>query len=131
LGIDKKSKYRGQHVKVIIRLPVGKKIRFDEKLIDQFEPERSDMNEYGEETRRQRDFEYESGVEYIMTEQGLQKTGSVNKKVGKTNDVVKGRSFLPVMLIVSETSHLGTRPVFSDGSTFELLSIFPGFYPGL
>ena len=70
LGIDKKSKYRGQRVKVMVRLPVGRKIRFDEKLIDLFEPEQSD---YDEEGRSRRDIEYESGVEYMMTERGLEK----------------------------------------------------------
>jgi hypothetical protein len=134
LGIDKKSKYRGQHVQVILRLPVGKKIRFDEKLIDLFEPEQSDMNEDGDYGIRHRDVEYESGVEYIMTEQGLQKTGSFNKKVGTTNDVVKGRSLPPVMLSASETSHVKsseTAPLFPVGGSLGLFSVLPGFYPGL
>ena len=134
LGIDKKSKYRGQHVQVILRLPVGKKIRFDEKLIDLFEPEQSDMNEEGDHRRRHHDLDYESGVDYIMTEQGLQKTGSYNKKVGTTNDVVKGQSLQPVMLSASETSHIKpseTAPLFPVGGSLGLFSVLPGFYPGL
>ena len=82
IGIDKNNKFRGQRVEIVIQLPVGKKIRFDEKLIDAYEPFVLDMDENGTTIREERRFDYEPGVEYIMTEDGLEKTG------GKKNEVI-------------------------------------------
>jgi phage shock protein PspC (stress-responsive transcriptional regulator) len=76
IAISKDSKFRDQQVVVIVRVPVGKKIRFDETL-DKFHAlnirvrEHSgrrwskdfdiDMDEY---------FDYETNVDYVMAENG-------------------------------------------------------------
>jgi hypothetical protein len=66
---------------VIIELPVGKKIRFDEQLIDAYQPfELKGLDDDGIKKERQA-FDYEPGVEYIMTENGLEKFG-VGKEEG-------------------------------------------------
>ncbi|MFN9709953.1 MAG: PspC domain-containing protein, partial [Bacteroidota bacterium] len=80
IGIDKKSKYRGQRVEVVIHLPVGKKIRFDERLLDAYAPFELDIDEDGFNEKKAHHFEYDPGAEYIMTEEGLKKIGGENKK---------------------------------------------------
>jgi hypothetical protein len=83
IGIDKNSKYRGQRVEVVIQLPIGKKIRFDERLINAYAPFELDINEDGFKEKRAHQFEFEPGVEYIMTEEGLEKAGGEKNKVIK------------------------------------------------
>ena len=89
IGIDKKSKYRGQRVEVIIQLPVGKKIRFDEQLIDAYQPfELEGLDDEDVIKKEKHNFDYESGVEYIMTEDGLEKIGGRKEEEIKAADEV-------------------------------------------
>lgn len=71
--IDKASKFRGQHVKIEIQVPIGKKIRFDESVNDKLNPvnvriERSRRRNRvsGIEINDNRSYRYRSGVDYIM-----------------------------------------------------------------
>lgn len=75
--IDKDSKFRGQNVEVEIMVPVGKKIRFDESVINKLNVievkvkrgsrrNRITGLEIGDSDR----FEYRAGVDYVMGEGG-------------------------------------------------------------
>jgi hypothetical protein len=44
-SIDKESKFRWQHVQVIIQIPAGKKIRFDRSVNDKLNPVDFDYND--------------------------------------------------------------------------------------
>jgi hypothetical protein len=90
IGIDKKSKYRGQRVEVIIHLPVGRKIRFDERMIDAYQPfELEDLDDEDVIKKEKRELDYEPGVEYIMTEEGLMPVNDTDKESIKTaNEIV-------------------------------------------
>lgn len=77
-AINRDSKFRAQEVVVEIKVPVGKKLRFDPSVTDKLEP----MNvRIGEPGRRNRDwdnddwdydrsFDWQTGVDYVMTESG-------------------------------------------------------------
>jgi phage shock protein PspC (stress-responsive transcriptional regulator) len=74
ISIDKKSAFRGQRVVVEIKVPVGRKIIFDKNLEENFEAFDIEIDESGKRRKTiiiGHDFEYEPGVEYIMTEDGL------------------------------------------------------------
>jgi phage shock protein PspC (stress-responsive transcriptional regulator) len=90
IGIDKKSKYRGQRVEVIIHLPVGRTIRFDERMIDAYQPfELEDLDDEDIIKKEKRELDYEPGVEYIMTEEGLLPVNDTDKEIIKTaNEIV-------------------------------------------
>lgn len=77
IAIDKETKFRGQQVIVIIQVPVGKKIRFDESIhrLHAFDIE---VNERGSWRERRKldfdsdhDFVYRTNVDYTMTADGL------------------------------------------------------------
>lgn len=85
-GIDKYSKYRNQRVIVEIGVPVGKMIRFDESVADQFNNIniRFRDNNYSNRNNRRRvrtndDWNWDSyfnwspNVDYVMTESGTLK----------------------------------------------------------
>jgi phage shock protein PspC (stress-responsive transcriptional regulator) len=76
-AIGRNNKFRAQEVVVEIRVPVGKKLRFDPSVTDKLEP----MNvRIGEPGRRNRDwdgdwdydrsFDWQTGVDYVMTDNG-------------------------------------------------------------
>jgi hypothetical protein len=69
IGIDKKSKFRGQRMEVIIALPAGQKIIFDEKMRNAYHSidweEEEDYEDLDEST-----LQYEPGVPYIMMAEG-------------------------------------------------------------
>jgi hypothetical protein len=90
IGIDKKSKYRGQRVEVFIELPVGRKIRFNERMIDAYQPfELEDLDDEDIIKKEKRELDYEPGVEYIMTEKGLMPVNDTDKEIIKTaNEIV-------------------------------------------
>lgn len=81
LAIDRASKFRGQKVMVVIKVPVGKKIRFDESVarrLHAFNIHINDgrrWNQYNEDIDFDSDdyFNYDTNVDYIMTEDGLRK----------------------------------------------------------
>jgi phage shock protein PspC (stress-responsive transcriptional regulator) len=79
--IDKESKFRGQNVEIEIKIPVGKKIRFDESV-------KRKLNEINIKIKRQRNnqriidididqdeenFWYRAGIDYTMQEDGTLK----------------------------------------------------------
>lgn len=82
LAIDKESKFRGQKVLVLIKMPVGKKIRFDESVATRLHPFNIRMRDNGKWNRYNREydfdfdnyFDYETNVDYMMTTDGLRKT---------------------------------------------------------
>lgn len=75
-AISKNSKYRGQMIELIIQVPVGKKIRFDESITRKLNPVEIKMNDRSRRLRRKIDidyhdwFEYNTNVDYIMTADG-------------------------------------------------------------
>ena len=68
-AISKDSKFRGQTVELIIQIPVGKKLRFDESVTRKLETvqvrrgrgDGIDFNDW---------FDYRTNVDYVMTENG-------------------------------------------------------------
>lgn len=94
IGIDKKSGFRGQRAEVIIAVPIGKRIIFDENISDAY----SAFETKTRKGKRERDadiiehdFEFEVGVPYIMTENGLILEGGVPsiKEKKPVNEVIK------------------------------------------
>ncbi|MFN4285680.1 MAG: PspC domain-containing protein [Lacibacter sp.] len=81
LAIDKNSGFRGQKVLVVVKVPEGGKIRFDESVEQQLHPFNIRVNgsykwkRYRNEVDFDFDeyFDYETGVDYIMTADGLRK----------------------------------------------------------
>ncbi|MBC6492762.1 PspC domain-containing protein [Flavihumibacter stibioxidans] len=83
-AITTDEKFRNQQVLVVVEVPVGKKIELDRSL--------DDYEWFNVNTNRRRGFNvswdnnwddsyhYESNVEYIMTREGLQRTGGMTEK---------------------------------------------------
>ncbi len=81
ITIDRRSKFRGQGVILELQVPVGKMIRFDESIIDAYNPwvirrrERDDYR-WGRRNRYQYDWEYNdyfdwnANKDYVMTSDG-------------------------------------------------------------
>jgi hypothetical protein len=77
-AISRDNKFRAQEIVVEIKVPVGKQIRFDESVTDKLEPinvqigegrswnDRNGDNNWGDS----RYFDWQTGVDYIMTENG-------------------------------------------------------------
>ncbi|MFZ9717826.1 MAG: PspC domain-containing protein [Chitinophagaceae bacterium] len=79
ISLSKHEKFRAQQVLVVVQVPVGKKVRIDESVEEKLYPIYVRVNEKGKWNRRNRihkmdwdeDVEYKTGVDYIMTENGL------------------------------------------------------------
>ena len=76
-AISKDSKYRGQMIELRIQVPVGKKLRFDESIMDKLNPVEVRMRDRRSRLRRHRMdfdyndwFEYRTNVDYVMTDKG-------------------------------------------------------------
>jgi phage shock protein PspC (stress-responsive transcriptional regulator) len=76
-AISKDSKYRGQMIELKIQVPVGKKLRFDESIMDKLNPVEVRMRDRRTRLRRHRIdfdyndwFEYRTNVDYVMTDKG-------------------------------------------------------------
>jgi phage shock protein PspC (stress-responsive transcriptional regulator) len=100
LRIDSRSKFRGQGVIMEIQVPVGKKIRFDESLIDAYNPwvvRRSSRDRnwrrysYNIDWDYDDYFDWDANVDYVMGEDGKlidpnkQVTTTEKKKGQRTN----------------------------------------------
>jgi len=81
IGIDRFSKFRGQGVIMEIQVPVGKKIRFDQSLVDAYNPwvvkrnYRSDnywnrRRDYNVDWDYDYNFDWDENVDYVMTSEG-------------------------------------------------------------
>jgi phage shock protein PspC (stress-responsive transcriptional regulator) len=78
IAITKESKFRAQEVIVFVKVPVGKKIRFDETL-QKFHTLNIRIREHRRGSRWERDidfgmdeyFDYDTNVDYIMGENGV------------------------------------------------------------
>ena len=95
ITIDRTSKFRGQGVILELQVPVGKMIRFDESIIDAYNPwvirrrERDDYR-WGRRNRYQYDWEYNdyfdwnANKDYVMTSDGKLKAPAdvINNKEG-------------------------------------------------
>jgi phage shock protein PspC (stress-responsive transcriptional regulator) len=72
-SIDKGSKFRWQIVKVIVQVPVGKKLRFDESFTRKLEVVKIRVRDRrGFDIDVDNWFDYSTNVDYIMTEFGLE-----------------------------------------------------------
>lgn len=76
-SIDQNSKFRAQEVVVEIRVPVGKKLRFDPSVTDKLEPMNvrigmrgSRNRDWDDDWNDDRSFNWQTGVDYVMTEDG-------------------------------------------------------------
>ena len=74
IAIDKKSGLRGQRAEAVIYVPVGRRIIFDKSLSGAYQA--FEIKTKGDKHRKdvdieEIDFEFEVGVPYIMTENGL------------------------------------------------------------
>ncbi|MES2882745.1 MAG: hypothetical protein V4676_11395, partial [Bacteroidota bacterium] len=100
LRIDRSSKFRGQKVLVEVKVPVGKKIKFDESLVDTFEPWVVRYEETGSDRRWNRryrvdwdwdeSFSWTPGVDYVMTSEGTLIT--TDKVINNPEGVYEKRS---------------------------------------
>jgi len=95
LTIDRDSKFRGQGVIVEIEMPTGKKINFDESVLDAYNPwvvRRSVKAGRYWSRRWQSDWDYDdffnlqADVDYVMGEDGVLFDPSKPSKKNKTND---------------------------------------------
>ncbi len=80
IAIDKETKFRGQKIIVIIKVPAGKKIRFDETIekLHSFNITINEGNDWRRNGKRDWDLEddsfgYNTNVDYIMGADGLLK----------------------------------------------------------
>jgi len=90
IAIDKESKFRAQKVIVLIRVPAGKKIRFDETIdkLHSFNVMINDRDDWRKNGNKDWDFEdesfgYKTNVDYIMGADGQlkdEKGATVNTK---------------------------------------------------
>lgn len=79
IAVGKKEKFRAQQVIVIIRVPIGKKIKFDPSVEERLHPFYVRINESRGWKKRGRrseidfdtSFEYKTDIDYLMTEDGL------------------------------------------------------------
>ena len=86
-SIDKNSKFRWQIVKVIVQVPVGKKIRFDESFTRKLEVVKIRIRERrGIDIDVDHWFDYSTSIDYLMTEYGLE----------NPNTTAACSSFIPV-----------------------------------
>jgi len=87
IAISKETKYRGQEAIVIIKVPAGKKIRFDES-IEKLKEININIGDYNSRNRWDRDFDYDRNyyfdykinVDYVMGTDG-QLTDPSGKKI--------------------------------------------------
>ncbi len=93
-GISKFQKFRGQKIIIEIRMPVGKRILFDETINERLNPYEVRIRERFDRRGREWDidwdndsyYNWESGVEYIMMDNGeLLSAEQVDAKKNKTN----------------------------------------------
>lgn len=91
LAIDRASKFRGQKVLVIIHVPVGKKIRFDESVAKRLRPFNMKMNDRNGWRHDEMDFDftylfdYKTNTDYLMTEDGL-------KQIDRNGNIIENKS---------------------------------------
>jgi hypothetical protein len=79
-SIDKGSKYRGQKVLVEISVPVGKRIHFDESVVENLSTttfkwrenrrDRRNRKNWDNDWNYSNNFDWKAGVDYVMTESG-------------------------------------------------------------
>jgi hypothetical protein len=94
LAIDKETKFRGQKVIVIIRVPAGKKIRFDESIdkLHSFNVTINDHNDWNRNNKQDWDinddeFGYKTNTDYTMGADGkLKDANGATINTQPTND---------------------------------------------
>ncbi len=94
IAIDKETKFRGQQVVVLIRIPAGKKIRFDETVnkLHSFNIRFNESRRWGRRSRKvdwesyDGVFGYQTNVDYTMGADGELKDPTGAKAVPRTND---------------------------------------------
>lgn len=93
-SIDKDSKFRGQNVELEIRVPVGKKIRFDESVKEKLNSIQISImrgrrinRTAGIEIKSEKDeFRYRTGVDYVMGADGQLKDENAPAAANPGND---------------------------------------------
>lgn len=92
-AIDKNSKFRGQQVEIEIRVPVGKKIRFDRSVNEKLNPVGFFINRtyrnrrvVGIEINEEDVQRFRSDVDYIMGVDGVPRDSDGNKPTRNSND---------------------------------------------
>ncbi|RYY57334.1 MAG: PspC domain-containing protein [Chitinophagaceae bacterium] len=73
-AVGRESKYRGQHVEIVVEVPVGKKIRFDESVYDKISGVDIDWGRIRRNGRHrdyyERRYDWRSGIDYTMDASG-------------------------------------------------------------
>ncbi|WP_121353110.1 PspC domain-containing protein [Flavisolibacter nicotianae] len=96
-AIDKYNKYRGQRVMVEIKVPVGKKIRFDQSVVDKLDAVHIRFNNRYDDRRWRRNedfdwydddyFNYKTDVDYVMMPNGrLEEVGATSPVYNERTD---------------------------------------------
>jgi phage shock protein PspC (stress-responsive transcriptional regulator) len=88
MAIAKNDKFRGQHVNVVVKIPVGKQIRFDKSVERKLNPVNYRFNRKNRWNRFDEDwdvdiytdFDYTSDVDYVMTADGLRRVDGKDKE---------------------------------------------------
>jgi phage shock protein PspC (stress-responsive transcriptional regulator) len=89
-SIDRESKFRWQIVKVIVQVPVGKRIRFDESFTRKLEVVKVRVRERkGLDIDVDHWFDYSTSIDYLMTEEGLENPNRP-AETGKSKDQNSG-----------------------------------------
>lgn len=93
MAVAKTDKFRGQHVNVVVNIPVGSKIRFDKSVERKLNPvnyrftQKNRWNRFDEDwdVDVYTDFDYTSDVDYVMTVDGLRRVDGQDKEKYKYN----------------------------------------------
>jgi phage shock protein PspC (stress-responsive transcriptional regulator) len=94
MAIAKADKFRGQQVTVVVKVPVGKQIRFDRSIERKLNPvnyrftHKNRWNRFDEDwdVDVYTDFDYSADVDYVMTADGLRRTDGKDNEKYKYNN---------------------------------------------
>lgn len=94
MAIAKADKFRGQQVTVVVKVPVGKQIRFDRSIERKLNPvnyrftHKNRWNRFDEDwdVDVYTDFDYSADVDYVMTVDGLRRTDGKDNEKYKYNN---------------------------------------------
>lgn len=122
ISLSKHEKFRAQQVLVVVQVPVGKKIRIDESVEEKLHPIYVRVNERGKWNRRNRihkmdwdeDVEYKTGVDYIMTENGLVEVDERGNMIKPA--VVPNNNFTPPTQIETEKPGSAPKPIKQEAA---------------
>jgi phage shock protein PspC (stress-responsive transcriptional regulator) len=107
-AIDRRSKYRGQRLIVEIAVPAGKRIYFDQSVVDKLNEDGIRLKNRTWPNRYRRDWDYDwnyddyfawqPGTEYVMTAEGkLEPANLVKQDIATPNTTIKADSLQKII----------------------------------